>query len=182
SIKGLLTSAVDSARGNASAAVAAREVVSRTFGASEVVLTDSGTSALVLAMRVAAGKGGVVGLPAYACVDLAAAAQAAEVRVRLYDVDPATLSPDLDSVRQMMSRGVNAIVIAHLFGFPADVPAVRELADRQGIPVIEDAAQGAGGSLEQSRLGALGELAVVSFGRGEGRFAGGGGGLPARRG
>src|SRR5262249_44483228 len=122
---------------------------------------------LVLAMRIAAGTSGVVGLPSYACVDLAAAALGAGVRVRLYEVDPATLSPDLDSVRRMISRGVSAIVIAHLFGYPSDVPAVRELADREGVPVIEDAAQGAGGSLHQTRLGALGELAVLSFGRGK---------------
>jgi perosamine synthetase len=131
-------------------------------------------------MRITAGKDGVVGLPAYACVDLAAAALAADVRVRLYDVDPATLSPDLDSVRRMMSRGVTAIVVAHLFGYPADVPGVRELADREGVPVIEDAAQGAGGSLHHSRLGALGDLALLSFGRGKGLCAGGGGALLAR--
>jgi len=180
SIKGILASAVDSVRGSSEIAATARDVVARTFSASEVVLTDSGTSALVLAMRIAAGKDGVVGLPAYACVDLAAAALAAGVRVRLYDVDPANLSPDLDSVRRMMSRGVSAIVVAHLFGYPADVPAVRELADREGIPVIEDAAQGAGGSLHHTRLGALGELAVLSFGRGKGLCAGGGGALLAR--
>src|SRR5262245_61247127 len=130
SMKGILASAVDSVRGGSQVAATARDVVAWTFSASEVVLTDSGTSALVLAMRITAGRDGVVGLPAYACVDLAAAALAAGVRVRLYDVDPATLSPDLDSVRHMMSRGVSAIVVAHLFGFPADVHAVRELADR----------------------------------------------------
>jgi perosamine synthetase len=180
SLKGILTSVVDSARGSSQVATIAREVVARTFSASEVVLTDSGTSALVLAMRITAGKDGVVGLPAYACVDLAAAALAAGVRVRLYDVDPATLSPDLDSVGRMISRGVSAIVVAHLFGYPADVPAVQELAAREGVRVIEDAAQGAGGSLHHRRLGALGELAVLSFGRGKGLCAGGGGALLAR--
>ena len=182
SIKGIFAAAVDSVRGSSQVAAIARDLVARTFSASEAVLTDSGTSALVLAMRITAGKDGVVGLPSYACVDLAAAALAAGVRVRLYDVDPATLSPDLDSVRRMMSRGVSAIVVPHLFGYPADVPAVRELAEPEGVPVIEDAAQGAGGSLHHTRLAALGELAVVSFGRGKGLCAGGGGALLARGG
>jgi hypothetical protein len=57
---------------------------------------------------------------------------------------------------------------------------VRELADREGVTVIEDAAQGAGGSLHHTRLGALGDMAVLSFGRGKGLCAGGGGALLAR--
>ncbi len=155
----------------------ATTLVERRYGAARALLTDSGTSALVLALRLAVPPGGVVGFPGYACVDLAAAARFAGVRVRLYDLDPATLGPDLDSVDQLLRRGVDAIVVAHLFGFPADVPAVRERAARAGVPVIEDAAQGAGASLRGRRLGSLGELAVLSFGRGKGLCAGGGGAL-----
>lgn len=155
----------------------ARALVARTFGSREVVLADSGTSSLVLALRVAVPKGGTVAYPSYACVDLAAAAQYAGVRVRLYDLDPATLSPDLDSVRATLARGVDAIVVAHLFGYPADVLGVRALAGERGVPVIEDAAQGAGGELRGRRLGSLGDLSLVSFGRGKGLCAAGGGAL-----
>ena len=157
---------------------ATRRVETR-FGASRALLTDSGTSALVLALRVAVPPGGVVGFPGFACVDLAAAARFAGVRVRLYDLDPASLSPDLDSVDQLLRRGVDAIVVAHLFGYPADVPGVRERAARAGVPVIEDSAQGAAGTLHGRRLGSLGDLAVLSFGRGKGLCAGGGGALLA---
>ena len=158
----------------------ARQLVEREFTSRRAVLTDSGTAALVLALRLAVPKNGVVGFPGYACVDLAAAARFAGVRVRLYDIDPATLSPDLDSVRRMLKRGVDAIVVAHLFGYAADVPSVREIASSEGVIVIEDAAQGAGGSLRGRRLGSLGELAIVSFGRGKGLCASGGGALLAR--
>jgi dTDP-4-amino-4,6-dideoxygalactose transaminase len=112
-------------------------------------------------------------------VDLAAAAQYAGVRVRLYDLDPATLGPDLDSLRAALSRGADAIVVAHLFGYPADVDGVRCVANEYGIPIIEDAAQGAGGRLNGRRLGSLGDLSLVSFGRGKGLCAGGGGALLA---
>lgn len=159
----------------------ARELVESKFASRRAVLTDSGTSALVLALRFAAPYGGVVGFPGYACVDLAAAARFVGIRVRLYDIDPATLSPDLDSVRRMLQRGVDAIVVAHLFGYAADVLSVRELAHAQGVTVIEDAAQGAGGSLCGRRLGSLGELSVVSFGRGKGLCASGGGALLTSR-
>lgn len=157
----------------------ARARVERRFGASRALLTDSGTSALVIALRLAVRPGGVVGFPGFACVDLAAAARFAGVRVRLYDLDPASLSPDLDSVDQLLRRGVDAIVVAHLFGYPADVPGVRERAARAGVPVIEDSAQGAAGTLHDRRLGSFGDLAVLSFGRGKGMCAGGGGALLA---
>jgi perosamine synthetase len=142
-------------------------------------MTDSGTAALVLALRLAASRTGVVAFPGYACVDLAAAARFAGVRVRLYDIDPETLSPDLESVERAMERGVDALVVAHLFGYPADVIGVRKIASRHGAVLIEDAAQAAGGTLADKRLGTLGDLVVLSFGRGKGLSVGGGGALLA---
>ena len=155
----------------------AQALVRTRYGAPSVVLTNSGTSALVLALRLSAGVDGVVGMPGYACVDLAAAARRAGVRVRLYDLDPVTLGPDLGSIEALMKRGASAIVVAHLYGYPADVPAVRVLATQYGAVVIEDAAQGAGGALLGKRLGSFGDLGVLSFGRGKGLCAGGGGAL-----
>ena len=153
------------------------ERLAETFDASEVVLTDSGTSALVLALRAIAGEGRTVALPAYGCVDLVAAAIHVRSNVRLYDIDPRTLSPDLDSVSRVLERGVDAIVIAHLYGYPADVRAVASLANEYGVPVVEDAAQGAGGTLLDRRLGSFGPLTVLSFGRGKGVTGGRGGAL-----
>lgn len=147
------------------------------FGAGDVVLVDSGTSALAMALRVATPVGGVVALPAYACVDIGAAAIFARVRVRLYDVDPVTLSADLDSVSRVLAAGVDTIVVSHLYGYASDVLAVADLATEHGAAVIEDAAQGAWGSLRGTRLGAFGPLAVLSFGRGKGMTGGGGGAL-----
>ena len=114
------------------------------FGATAIALTDSGTSALVIALRAMVREGGAVALPAYGCVDLIAAAIRSGVRVRLYDVDPGTLGPDLDSVRRTVMRGVDALVVTHLYGYPADMAAVRAVTDAAGVQVIEDAAQHAG--------------------------------------
>jgi perosamine synthetase len=147
------------------------------LGADGALLVDSGTSALAMALRLATPEGGAVALPAYACVDIGAAAIYAGVRVRLYDVDPVTLSADLDSVSRVLAAGASAIVVSHLFGYPADVPAVAALAAAHGAAVIEDAAQGAWGSLLGTRLGAFGPLTVLSFGRGKGMTGGGGGAL-----
>ena len=157
----------------------ARTLLLQRYGAMAAALTDSGTSALVLALRLAVPGGGIVALPGYACVDVAAAAIRAGVKVRFYDTDPSTLSPDLESVERVLQRGVSAIVVAHIFGYAADVLGVRTLAVAHGATVIEDAAQGAGGTLHGCRLGSLGDLAVLSFGRGKGMSAGGGGALLA---
>jgi perosamine synthetase len=152
----------------------------RRYQASEVLLTDSGTSALVAALRVLLPAGGTIAYPAYACIDITAAAVRAGARVRLYDIDPMTLSPDLDSVQKTIKRGVDAILVAHLYGYPADVRAVKGLADARGVAVIEDAAQAAGGTLGGTRLGALADVSILSFGRGKGVTAGSGGALLTR--
>jgi dTDP-4-amino-4,6-dideoxygalactose transaminase len=164
-------------RGGATERAALAAELQRRFQSDAVALTDSGTAALVLALRLTTPAGGIVALPAYACVDLGAAALFASSRVVLYDLDPATLSPDLDSVRRALSRGARTIVVAHLYGHPADVPGVSALAAAHGAAVIEDAAQGAWGSLAGRRLGSFGPLTVLSFGRGKGMTGGAGGAL-----
>jgi hypothetical protein len=151
--------------------------VAQRYGGAAVALTDSGTSALVLALRHFVGAGESVAFPGYACVDLAAAARCAGVRVRLYDLEPETLAPDMRSLEAALRRGVRAVVVVHLYGYPVDVAAVSALARRHGAAVIEDAAQGAGGTMRGVRLGAQGDASILSFGRGKGLGGGGGGAL-----
>lgn len=159
-----------------------RRLIARRFEAEEVLLTDSGTSALTLALRTIAGDhpDGPVALPGYCCYDVATAAVGAEVPVLLYDLDPETLSPDLDSLAECIEGGARAIVVAHLYGMPVDLDVVLSLAGDAGIPVIEDAAQGAGGRYEGRPLGSFGALSVLSFGRGKGTTGCGGGALLGR--
>ena len=147
------------------------------FDANDVVLTDSGTSALVLALRLLAKPAVPVAMPAYACVDLISAARRADVRVRFFDIDPQTLSPDIDSLRRVLADGVSAVVVAHLYGFPADMIAVTEAAREAGVPVIEDAAQHACATIGGKPAGSFGDLTVLSFGRGKGTTSGRGGAL-----
>ncbi len=145
-----------------------------------VVLTNSGTNALAIALRAVVGDTGrTVALPAYACYDIATAAIAASVRVILYDLDPATLAPEPDSLRRALATGPAAIVILHLFGIPVDVASIAILARANEAVVIEDAAQAFGASTAGRRAGTLGSLAVLSFGRGKGYTGGSGGALLA---
>lgn len=151
------------------------------YDPASIILTDSGTTALTLALRAVCGPepSRPVALPAYSCYDVATAAVGADVTVRLYDLDPETLSPDLASLQDTVERGVCAIVVAHLHGIPLDLTPVLDVAREVGIPVVEDAAQAAGARYGDRPLGSFGSLSVLSFGRGKGITGCGGGALLA---
>ncbi len=181
---GALVSGIGAAlAGGESARAAVEAWLRERFHPDALLLTDSGTSALALAMRAAVLRSpdAPVMLPAYGCYDLVTAAMGAGVSVRWYDMEPGTLQPDWDSLRQGLDAepAPAALVVVHHYGIPVDVPRVREvLASSHPVPLlIEDAAQGIGGSLEGEPLGALGDFGILSFGRGKGVTGGGGGAL-----
>jgi len=154
------------------------------YPAREAVLLGSGTHALDLAIRVAVrvvGEPCVVALPAYSCYDVATAAVGADVHIALYDVDPWTLAPDLESVTATLAEGARVVVVAPLFGIPVDWDAIDHCLAAFGALAIEDAAQGQGALWRGSPLGSHGALSVLSFGRGKGWTGGRGGALLMRR-
>jgi len=155
------------------------------YCAEDAVLVGSGTQALQLAIRVAARavvEPCTVALPAFSCYDVAAAAVAAGVRIALYDVDPGTLAPDLDSVVATLAQGARVVVVAPLYGVPVDWGAIEQCVNGFGAIAIEDAAQGHGASWRGKPLGSFGALSVLSFGRGKGWTGGRGGTLLVRQG
>lgn len=174
--------AVLAAFGSAEQRPALAADLERAYGAAEALLTASGTDALTVALRAAAAARPArpCVLPAYACYDLATAALGASVGVRLYDVDPATLTPEPRSLARALDGGAAALVIVHLFGIPVPMDAMRAAAKGAGAVLIEDAAQGSGGQWEGRPLGAHGDLGILSFGRGKGETGGGGGALLVR--
>lgn len=150
----------------------------------QVELTDSGTSALVLALEISSAMAEprqrtpiVVALPAYACPDVGAAALRAGARIALYDTDPETLEPDWQDVERVLRDGCAALVVTHLFGRIVDLSVAISMAERYGVQIIEDAAQHASGSVNGVRGGGQSALSILSFGRGKGLNAGGGGAL-----
>lgn len=148
------------------------------FPRREIFLTDSGTTALMLALRMTLPQGTrqpVVALPAYACPDIGTAAIGAGYEIVLYDLNPETLEPDLATLERTLHAGATHVVVTHLFGRIVDVGKIKDIAVAYGVTVIEDAAQHAGGTLRGVRGGALAEWSILSFGRGKGINAGGGG-------
>lgn len=155
-------------------------VVAARFDAQRALLVDSGTTALALALRLGAPNAGPVALPAYACYNLATAADAVPHPVLLYDLDPDTLGPDEESLDRVLARGVSVLVVAPLYGFPVAMDPIIERCRRMGVVLIEDAAQHAGARWQGRAVGSFGDLSIVSFGRGKGVTAGRGGALLAR--
>jgi len=153
------------------------------YFAEHVVLVDSGTHALQLAIELAL-RGqpaqAPVALPAYSCFDMATAAIGANARVMLYDLDPATLAPDIDSLTEVLRTGARVVVVAPLYGIPIDSDRVSELVARFDATLIEDAAQGQGATWRGRPLGAHAAISIISFGRGKGWTGGQGGALLLR--
>jgi dTDP-4-amino-4,6-dideoxygalactose transaminase len=150
------------------------------WGATNVALTGSGTDALTLALRTALlDRPRIVALPAYGCYDLATAIVGSHARAVLYDIDPDTLAPDLDSLALALKHRPGALVLVHHYGVPVDVPAISALAARHETLLIEDAAQGIGATVRSRPVGSFGSLAILSFGRGKGLTGGSGGAVLA---
>lgn len=161
-----------------------RERLAHDRGASMVRLYGSGTQALRDAIALACRRAGagMVALPAFTCFDVAAAAvgAGADLRITLYDIDPATLAPDPDSLRGALHRGAQVVVVSPLFGYPVDWDALLREAGDQGAVLVEDAAQGHFAQWRGRVLGSLGDISVLSFARGKGWTGGAGGALLLR--
>jgi dTDP-3-amino-3,4,6-trideoxy-alpha-D-glucose transaminase len=130
------------------------------LGVKHVVGVANGTDAITIALRALGIRpGDEVITPSftfYATVEAAINAGATPV---FCDVDPGTRNVSRATVERALTPNTKAIIAVDLFGLPAPVDDLREL----GIPVLEDAAQAAGGSANGRRAGALGDIATFSF-------------------
>jgi dTDP-4-amino-4,6-dideoxygalactose transaminase len=133
-------------------------------GVKHVVGVNSGTSALHLAYLVAGiGPGDRVLVPGYTFVATAWGVRYAGATPVFCDVDPDTGNIDVRDAERRMGPGVTAIVPVHLYGQPADLDAVFDMAERHGMTVIEDAAQAHGARYRGRVVGGLGLLGCYSF-------------------
>jgi dTDP-4-amino-4,6-dideoxygalactose transaminase len=120
----------------------------------------NGTDALTIALKAAGvGPGDEVVLPSFTFYATAEAALVLGARPVYCDIDLETFNVTRETVEAAMTPNTKAIVPVHLFGNLAPVPELAEL----GVPVIEDAAQAVGGSLDGVKAGALGDAATFSF-------------------
>ena len=130
------------------------------LGVRHCVGVANGTDALAIALRsLGVEPGDEVVLPSltfYATAEAAVDVGAVPV---FCDVDVETACVTAETVRAVLTPRTKAIVPVHLFGNVAPVAELREL----GLPVLEDAAQAAGATLDGRRAGSLGDAATFSF-------------------
>jgi dTDP-4-amino-4,6-dideoxygalactose transaminase len=81
----------------------------------------------------------------------------------LVDVDPFTYTLDVKALERAITRRTKAIIPVHLYGHPAHMGPIRQLADKHGLVVIEDACQAHGARYKGKRVGSLGHAAAFSF-------------------
>ena len=130
------------------------------LGAAHCVGVGNGTDALAIAMRalgVEAGDDVVV--PSFTFYATAEAVAAIGARPVFCDVDPASFCVTADTVERALTERTRAIVPVHLFGNVAPIHELR----RFGLPILEDAAQATGATLDGRRAGTLGDAAALSF-------------------
>ncbi len=143
---------------------------------------SSGTDALLAALMVLGiGPGDEVILPSYTFFATAGSVARLGATPVFTDVDKDSLCMTREGVEQALSSKTKAVIVVHLFGRVADVPAIREILDPRGIPLVEDAAQAIGGKFEGKPAGSLGTMACFSFFPSKNLGALGDGGLVATK-
>jgi dTDP-4-amino-4,6-dideoxygalactose transaminase len=125
---------------------------------------NSGTDALVLALLAVGVKpGDEVITPAFSFVASASAVVMVQARPVFVDIDPVTYNLDPALVARAVTPRTRAIVAVHLYGQPAAMDAITEIARPRGLAVIEDAAQAIGASYGGRPAGSWGDAACLSF-------------------
>lgn len=79
------------------------------------------------------------------------------------DIDLETYTIDAEQVERAISGKTRAVIPVHLYGYPADMDSINEIADKYGLYVIEDACQAHGAFYKGRRVGSLGDVACFSF-------------------
>ena len=128
------------------------------------ILCGSGSLALELALRSCDVKSGdEVVVPAFCCTSIIAPILAVGAYPVLADVGD-DLNLTARTVEPALTKGTRAIIVPHLFGNPAEINSIVELARGRNIRIIDDAAQAVGASLDGQNLGTFGDAGILSFG------------------
>lgn len=140
------------------------EEFARFCGTREAVSVSSGTHALHFALVALGLPGGARVLTSpMSFVASANAVLHAGLEPAFADVDARTANLDPAQVARRLSNRTRALLPVHLYGRPADLPALQEACDSRGIDLIEDACQAHGASIRGRRVGAWGRAACFSF-------------------
>jgi dTDP-4-amino-4,6-dideoxygalactose transaminase len=140
-------------------------------GVKHCITCANGTDAISIAMRVwGIGKGDVVFVPDFTffssgeCpADEGATPIFVDVDQRTFNIDPLKLEEAIVRVISEGKYNAKAVVVVDLFGLPADFVSIRKICDKYGLLLLEDSAQGFGGSIDGKKACSFGDIATTSF-------------------
>ncbi|HYZ93709.1 MAG TPA: dTDP-4-amino-4,6-dideoxygalactose transaminase [Actinomycetota bacterium] len=134
------------------------------LGVERALLTTSCTHALEMsALLLEVGEGDEVIMPSFTFVSVANAFVLRGARPVFIDIRPDTLNIDEKQLEGLITDRTAAIVPVHYAGVGCEMDEIMEIADRRGVPVVEDNAHGLFGSYKSRNLGTFGKLATLSF-------------------
>jgi dTDP-4-amino-4,6-dideoxygalactose transaminase len=134
------------------------------LGIDHAIAVSSGTDAVLLAlMALGITAGDEVVTTTYSFFATAGAIVRVGARPVLVDIDPVTFNIDPEQVAAAITPRTRAILPVHLFGLSADLDPIMPHAERNGIPVVEDAAQAIGAEYQARPVGSIGAVGCFSF-------------------
>jgi perosamine synthetase len=161
---------VKSLRGGSLSVVFGRQIIrferdiARFVGTAHAVATSSGTAALDIALDVLdIGFGDEVVVPAYT---FSATVQAVLRNLAIpafADISATTWNVTAETVEAAMTPRTRAVLVAHMFGNPAEMGRIAELCRARGVALVEDCAQAIGASIGGVQVGAFGDVGCFSF-------------------
>lgn len=134
------------------------------LGAGEVVGCANGTDAIEIVLAaLGIGPGDEVIVPAMSWIATSEAVTTCGARPVFVEIDPLTATIDPGKLEAAINKRTKAIIPVHLYGLPADMDPILEVARRHGLKVIEDCAQAHGATYRGKTVGTLGDAATFSF-------------------
>jgi len=150
----------------------------KTFNISKALMVTSCTHALEMcAMLIDIKPGDEVIMPSYTFVSTANAFALRGAKIVFVDIRPDTMNIDESKIEAAITPKTKAIVPVHYAGVGCEMDTIMKIADRHGLFVIEDAAQGMMSSYKGRALGTIGHLGTYSFHETKNYTSGGEGGL-----
>ena len=134
------------------------------LGTKHAIGLNSGTDALHLALRALdIGKGDEVITVAFTFVATTESIEIVGATPVFVDIDPDTFNMDVTQIESKITPKTKAIMPVHLYGQPADMDAIMEIAKRHNLYVIEDCCQAIGAEYKGKKVGSFGDIGAYSF-------------------
>jgi len=142
------------------------------FDVKHCLFVSSGRTALYLLLKCLyelkgeSARNQVI-IPSYTCFSVPGSVEKAHLQVRICDINPTTLSYDLGQLSRFDFSKVLAIVTSNLYGIPNDLPEIEKIARKNGVYLIDDAAQSMGAKVDGRFSGAYGDVGLYSLDKGK---------------